>query len=89
MSGFDAIVDVLETHCPACGEYRPMRLNEQGRVHHCDRTPPADGLPTNVCACPTCGGVALHRYGCWGTRENPHPHAYMLPIHELVKRGAA
>lgn len=74
-----------EAHCPRCGEYMPMRLNGRERVHGCDRTPPSDGLPTTIYACPTCGGHGRSAWGCEGTAENPHPHAYMQPVHELVR----
>jgi hypothetical protein len=70
-------------NCPNCGVYMPLTLDEKRRVHECDRTPPID-LPFGVCACPTCGGYAPFRAGCWGTKAHPHPHAYMRPIHELV-----
>ena len=35
--------------------------------------------------CAICGGYAPGRYGCWGTTEHPHEHAFMKPIHELVR----
>lgn len=77
-----------EDHCPACGHYLPMRIDGTGRVdHECDRTPPLDGLPPTIYVCPVCAGHGRCRYGCWGTRANPHAHAYMEPLHELV-RGA-
>lgn len=74
-----------ETHCPACGAYMPRSLDGSRRVHSCDRTPPLDGLPPNLFACPTCGGHGASRWGCWGTPERPHDHAFMQPIHELVR----
>lgn len=74
-----------EKNCPSCGHYMPLTLDGTRRVHECERTAPLDGLPFGICACPVCGGYALYRYGCWGSKENPHPHAYMRPIHELVR----
>jgi hypothetical protein len=74
--------------CPKCGEYMPLTLDETRRIHHCHRTPPID-LPHGICVCPVCGGYAPFRAGCWGTKEDPHPHAYMRPIHEVVCGVAA
>lgn len=71
--------------CDRCGQYMPMRLSGESRVHGCDRTPPLDGLPPTIYACPVCAGHSLHRYGCIGTQENPHPNAFMKPIHELIR----
>jgi hypothetical protein len=77
------------THCPHCGCYMPMNLAGTQRLHDCDRTPPLDGLPPTLYACPVCGGHGASRWGCWGSDEHPHEHAYMRPVHELVRELAA
>jgi hypothetical protein len=76
---------VAEGYCPACGKYMPFTLDGEQRVHDCGRTPPLDGLPIAVCACPICGGHGRYRWGCWGSDEHPHEHAHMRPIHELIR----
>lgn len=81
--------DLEATNCPACGEYMPMTMSEKRRIHYCDRTPPLDGLPTTVYACPVCGGHGASRWGCWGSESHPHDHAFMRPVHELVRERAA
>lgn len=75
------------THCRACGQYMPLTLAGAARVHDCDRTPPLDGLPPTIYACPTCGGHGASAWGCWGTPERPHPHVYMRPIHTLIREA--
>jgi hypothetical protein len=75
-------------YCLACGEYMPKTLDGSRCVHECDRTPPLDGLPPNIYACPICGGHAARRYGCWGTEQRPHAHAYMQPVHELARTAS-
>lgn len=72
-------------YCVACGEYAPMTLDGTARVHHCDRTPPSDGLPPNLYVCPVCWGHGASRWGCWGTVEKPHAHAYMQPLREVIQ----
>ena len=76
-------------YCPKCGAYMPLTLDGTCRVHQCHRTPPLGGLPHGICACPICGGYGPGRYGCWGTIGDPHDHAYMRPIHELVRAAGA
>ena len=73
-----------ESYCPNCGCYKPRTLAGDRPDCGCGRTPPLDGLSPNICVCPVCGGVALRRYGCWGSKSKPHPHAYMRMAHELV-----
>lgn len=84
-----AQTELHATHCARCGEYMPLTLAGDHRIHGCDRTPPLDGLPTTIYACPVCGGHGASRWGCWGTKERPHEHAYMRPVHELVRERAA
>jgi predicted RNA-binding Zn-ribbon protein involved in translation (DUF1610 family) len=74
-----------DSYCPNCGIYMPLALNGSQRIHGCDRTPPLDGLPPTIYACPRCGGHGASRWGCWGTKDHPHDHAYMQPVHELVR----
>lgn len=75
---------MTEATCECCNAYMPLNLAGTARVHDCDFTPPSDGLPHGVCACPVCGGYGLYRWGCVGTEKNPHEHAFMMPIRELV-----
>lgn len=72
-------------YCPACGQYAPMTLDGAARVHHCDRTPPACGLPPNIYVCPRCYGHGIGRLGCWGTQQRPHAHCYMQPVVEVIQ----
>lgn len=78
-----------ESHCNACGKYIPLTLDETRRVHCCDRTPPLDGLPATIYACPVCAGHGASCWGCWGTIARPHPHTFMRPIHELIRERVA
>lgn len=78
-----------DAYCRACGCYAPLSLDGNRRVHGCDRTPPADGLPATIYACPICAGHGACAWGCWGTEERPHEHAYMRPIHEIVREWKA
>jgi hypothetical protein len=71
-------------NCPACGCYVPRALNGRQIDCGCGRTPPSDGLPFQIFACPKCGGHGKHAWGCWGTAGRPHPHAFMRPIHKLI-----
>lgn len=86
LSGENARPLVDAAYCERCGRYMPLTLDGARRVHECERTKPLDDLPFGICACPVCGGYGRSRWGCWGSREHPHEHAFMIPIHELVAR---
>jgi hypothetical protein len=73
-----------DTHCPRCGCYAPMSLGGERGACGCGRTAPLDGLPPTIYACPVCAGHGRSRWGCWGSLERPHDHAFMEPIHELI-----
>lgn len=74
-----------DPYCPACGQYMPLTIYGDCRVHDCDRTPPVGDVVPNIYVCPECGGHGTFRFGCWGTENNPHEHEFARPVHELVQ----
>lgn len=78
-----------DPYCTACGCYVPRTLAGDRNGCSCGRTPPMDGLPANIFVCPVCLGHGASRWGCWGTRERPHEHAFMVPMLDLLKRKVA
>jgi hypothetical protein len=82
--------EVIDGYCTACGMYVPMTIadNDDRIAHDCGRTPPTN-MPVAIYACPTCFAYGDARWGCWGTTQHPHPHAYMEPVYDLLAAASS